>query len=436
MSAGVRHGQSRRPLVSRRGFLRATTALAGVPAGAGRAAPQGAPREVAAIEARLRDNIYTRLLGVRPHLAAHPNITRLSGLRLAPEVMEAMREANEFFVDMDELIEAAGRRVAEVTGAEAGLVTAGAFSAQLLGAAACLTGTDPDKIAALPHPTWPRRECLIQSAHRTPYDHAYRAAGMTIVEVDTREAFLNALGERTAMIAVLAGGERQREPGPPVPRRRATQWGPEVMRPEELIELGKRAGVPVLVDAAPDVPPAENLTRFIRLGADLVAISGGKGLLGPQSTGLLAGRRDLVEAARLHLSPNERIGRGMKIGKEEIVGFIVALNRFVARDHRAVVDEWNRKARWIADRLQGIPGLRAEYVLTTSEQGIVELTWDEERIPLTLAELQRRLRAGEPRVILYRNYVWPANLRDGEEHLVVRRLREVFSEAARPARVA
>jgi L-seryl-tRNA(Ser) seleniumtransferase len=423
ISERTRHG------LNRRQFLGTAVAGIGVQRTGTRAIGEAVPGDTAYLEARLRNNIFTRLLGVRPHLAAHPNITRLSGLRLSREVMEAMLEANEFLVDMAELIDAAGKRVADVTGAEAGLVTAGAASAQLLGAAACLTGTDPEKIAALPHPTWPRRECLIQKAHRSPYDHAYRAAGMTLVEVETREQFMDALGENTAMIAVAAAVEKQREPGPPVPRRRATQWGPEVMRPDELVRIGNRAGVRVLIDAAAEVPPAGNLTRYIRMGSDLVAISGGKGLLGPQSTGLLAGRKDLIEAAKLHNAPNDRIGRGMKVAKEEIVGFIVALNRFVARDHPAVVEGWNRKAMWIADQLRGIHGLSADYVLNTADQGIVELTWDEHVIPLKAEDLRTRLMAGEPRVILFRNYVWTSNLRDGEEALVVRRLREVFATA-------
>jgi L-seryl-tRNA(Ser) seleniumtransferase len=333
---------------------------------------------VARIEAALEDNIYTRLLGVRPHLPAHPNITRLSGNRVSREVLDAMEEASQHFVDMAELIEAAGRRVAEVTGAEAGIVTAGAASAQLLGAAACLTGTDPKKIEAIPQVTWAKRECVIQKQHRSPYDHAYRAAGMSIVEVETREQMLNAISERTAMIAGIAGVEKQREGGPPIPKHRAHQWGPEVLRPKDLAEIGRRAGVPVFIDAAPDVPPAGNLTRFIAEGVDLVGISGGKGLYGPQSTGILAGRRDLIEAARLHNSPNDGIGRGMKVGKEEIVGFIVALNQFVARDHAAVTAGWNRKAQWVADQLKGIRGLTAQYALNTADQGVVDLSWDEQ----------------------------------------------------------
>lgn len=418
--------------VNRRAFLAATAALGVAP---GLDAAQGRPpasrAAAASIEAGLKDNIFTRLLGVRPHLAAHPNITRLSGNRLSREVMAAMVEANEHFVDMAELIEAAGRRVAEVTGAEAGIVTAGATSGQLLGAAACLTGTDAEKIAALPHVTWARRECVIQKAHRSPYDQAYRAAGMVIVEVETREQMLNAISERTAMIAGLAGVEKQREGGPPIPRSRATQWGPEVLRPKDLAEIGRRAKVPVFLDAAPDVPPAGNLTRFIAEGVDLVTFSGGKGIVGPQSTGILAGRRDLIAAARLHNAPNDGIGRAMKVAKEEIVGFIVALNQFVARDHEALARSWHQTSEWVADQLQGVPGLVASVEVNTAGQAVVELTLDPNVIPLTMEQVRARLAGGEPRVVLFRNYVWTSNLRDGEEQLVVRRLREVLTAAAR-----
>ena len=426
----TRRADRTRTNVNRRQFLGVATAGLGLSAVAPSTA-RTAQEDVSALESKLRDNIFTRRFGVRPHLAAHPNITRLSGVRLAPEVTDAMLEANEFFVDMADLTAAAGRRVAEVTGAEAGLVSAGAASGLLLGAAACLTGTDRARMAALPHPTWERRECVIQSVHRTPYAQAFQAAGMTVVEVETREQLLSALGDRTAMIAATAGIERQRQPGPPVPQHRATEWGPEIMRPEELVDVGKRAGVPVLIDAAPDVPPVENLTRFIAMGADLVAMSGGKGLQGPQSTGLLAGRADLIEAARMQNAPNDGIGRGMKVAKEEIVGFIVALDRFVARDHEAVAAAVNRKAQLIADQLQDIPGLSAEYALNTVDLGIVELTWNESVIALTAEALRAELLAGEPKVILFRNYIWAANLRDGEDALVARRLREVFTQAAR-----
>jgi L-seryl-tRNA(Ser) seleniumtransferase len=419
-----------RPDVSRRQFLGTATAALGVGAVAPFSSSAAAAQpDVSVLEAKLGDNIFTRRFGIRPHLPAHPNITQLSGIRLAPEVTDAMLEANEYFVNMADLIEAAGRRVAAVTGAEAGLVSAGAASGLLLGAAACLTGTDRERMSALPHPTWERRECVIQSVSRTRYSQAFQAAGMTIVEVETREQLLSALGDRTAMIAGTAGVERQRQSGPPVPKHRATDWGPEVMRPQELVDIGKRVGVPVLIDAAPDVPPVENLTRFIAMGADLVAMSGGKGLQGPQSTGLLAGRADLIEAARMQNAPNDGIGRGMKVAKEEIVGFIVALDRFAARDHAAVRAAVNRRAQWVAGELQGIPGLTATYALNTVDLGVIELTWDENVIPLTAQALRAELMDGEPRVIIFRNYVWTQNLRDGEDVLVARRLREVFTRA-------
>ncbi len=201
--------------------------------------------------------------------------------------------------------------------------------------------------------------------------------------------------------------------------------------PEEFIEIGKRAGVPVLVDMASDLPPAANLTRFVEAGADLVVISGGKGIRGPQSTGILAGRRDLIEAATLHATPNGNIGRGMKVGKEEIIGFIAALERFVAIDHDAAREGWNAKAQWIADQLQGIPGLHARYAINTVGYADVEVTWDQDVIPMTPGEVHQRLKSGEPRLAYDGNTVRTRCLRDGEEVLVAQRLREFFTEDAR-----
>ena len=438
--------------LSRRRFL-GTGAMAGIAgavgAGCREEAPAGSsatPAPAAAIEdafagpanseADLRGNVYTRLLGVRPHLGAHEHITTLGGSRMPPEVMRAMVEANDYFVDMHELTAAAGEHVARIMGAEAALVTSGAFSAMLLGGAACLTGTDRDRANALPHPTWPKRECLIQTEHRFGYDRAYRAAGMTIVEAATRQDVAAKINENTAMIAVLVAVEKQREFGPPLPQDRATDHDEHVIMPEEFIDIGNRAGVPVLVDMASDLPPVENLTRFIEAGADLVTISGGKGIRGPQSTGILAGRADLIEAARLHAAPNGNIGRGMKVGKEEIVGLIVALDRFVALDHQAVVEGWNAKARWIADELGDIEGLNARYAVNTVGYADVELTWDEAVFSVTAGEVRRRLKAGEPWLAYDGNTVRTRCLRDGEEVVVAQRLRRFFEVEARqpPAR--
>jgi L-seryl-tRNA(Ser) seleniumtransferase len=340
---------------------------------------------------------------------------------MPPEVMRAMAEANEEFVDMHELLDAAGRRVAELTGAEAGLVTSGSFAALTIAAAGVLTGTDEERIEALPHPTWPKRECLMQTAHRFSYDRAYRAAGMTIVEADSREDFRKAIGEYTAMLSGLASWERKHD------RK------PEVLLPEEIIALGKKAGVPVLIDAASELPPAEKLTRYVEMGADLVAISGGKGIRGPQGTGILVGRKDLIEAARLNAFPFSNLGRGMKVGKEEVIGLVVALDRFVELDHAAYQEEWKRVAQYVNEMLQNIPGLTAEFVpgpMTELGYDSVRLTWDTERIPLTPQEASQMLRDGEPRIIFDGELFITRNLEDGEEVIVARRLRQFFRDEA------
>ena len=417
---------------SRREFLGTSVAAGALGLGSSpREQGPATPAELERLESAYRDNIYTQLLGVRPHLGAHEHLTRLGGSRMPREVTDAMVEANDYFVDMHELTEAAGKRVAEIMGAEAALVTSGAFSAMILGAAACLTGTDPEKIEALPQATWPKRDCIIQTAHRFDYDRAYRAAGMSIVEATTREEFIAKINDRTAMIAVLTAVEKQREFGPPLPLELAHPHSPEVMMPEEFIAIGRRTGVPVLIDMASDLPPAANLTRFIDAGADLVVISGGKGIRGPQSTGILAGRRDLIEAARLHAAPNGNLGRGMKVGKEEIVGLIVALNRWIELDHDKVEESWNAKARWLADQLQGIPGLTATYAINTVGYADVYIQWDEKIIPLTPDEAKEKLMHGEPRLAYDGVTVRTRCLRDGEEVLVARRLREFFESEAR-----
>ena len=367
------------------------------------------------VKQALDDNIYTRMLGLKPHLPAMDHITYLGGSRMPSEVMQAMLEANEQFVDMHELTRAAGARLAEVLGADAALVTSGSFSAMILGAAACLTGNDQAKIDALPHPTWSKRECLTQTSGRFGYDRAYRAAGMTMVNVETREQFANAINSNTAMISGLARLDYQ------------TEDDPKAMKVHELLEFGRRAGVPVIVDAASELPPTNTLTRWLDAGADLVVISGGKGIQGPQSTGILAGRRDLIEAATLHAAPNANLGRGMKVGKEEIMGFLVALDRYVGLDHDRVYTEWRRKAEYIANELQGIPGLMADVPQDDRGKPRVNLTWDENAVPLSAVEVREGRKNGDPRIAMTGQAIQTRCMNEGEEILVAQRTREVFS---------
>lgn len=438
--------------INRRDFLGSAAATSVLAIGCIGCASSGAPSGSAAGEAGVAggmpntaagidDNIYTRLLGVRPHLGAHEHISRLSGGRMPPEVMTAMIEANEYFVDINELNAAAGKRAAELLGAEAAHVTCGGFSGLLLGAAACLTGTDHERLEALPHPTWAKREVLVQTAQKFDYDRAYRAAGATVVYANTRDELVAAITDRTAMIAGLSNVERHGVFAPPLDARRAPPPSPGLVKAEELIAIGKKAGVPVLIDMASDMPPWDNLQRFLKAGADLVVLSGGKTIGGPQATGLLLGRRDLVEAARLNASPNDNIGRGMKVGKEEIIGLIVALERFVKQDHVAEAERWAARARRVVEQLQGIPGLTAEVALNTSRYADVALSWDEGQIPLDRAAFLQKLASGSPRIQLEMGSQdrgtkrWHATartrlLRDGEELLVARRLRTIFEARA------
>jgi L-seryl-tRNA(Ser) seleniumtransferase len=389
--------------------------------GAGAAASMlpGASSLAAKQKALYEDSIYQRLLGVRPILTCRGHTTAFGGSLMPVEVLRAMQEANDVFVDMQELQAAAGQHIARIMGTEFAMVSAGSFSAMLLGCAACLTGKDPAKVDALPHPTWARREVLVQKAHRVGYDRAYRAAGATLREFETREQLEAAISDRTAMLAALASTSQNPRPG--------------VMTIEEYIELGKKHGVPVLVDAASELPPMTNLTRWSK--ADLVVFSGGKGILGPQSSGILAGRADLIEAAVVNASPNANIGRGMKVGKEEIIGLVVALDRYVNLDHATVIETWNKKARFLADQLQGIGGFTAVYRVNRSGFGEVRIDWDRKVIPVTGKQAAHKLFHGEPRLMYYDDdsggVLQTRCMKDGDEILAARRLRQFFAEEAR-----
>jgi uncharacterized pyridoxal phosphate-dependent enzyme len=413
--------------LSRREFV-GTGALAAIGAalGLGTRTAHGAGQTVSA--ATYENNIYTRLFGVRPVIGAFETLSRYGNSRLSPEVLQAMAEATEFFVDLDELNRAAGERIARIMGAEAAMVTSCSAASMALGAAACLTGTDRARIDALPHPDWPKRECLMQKAHRFSYDRAYRAAGATIVDVETGDDLVNAISERTAFIAGMGMVERDPQPG--------------VLTIRELVEVGRKAGVPVLIDAAGELPPASRLTQYTSLGADLVVVSGGKAIQGPSSTGILAGRKDLIEAALMNAAPNQAFGRGMKVGREEIVGLMVAIEQYLRQDERTVLERWTKTAQYIVNELQGVPGLTATLRMTAKGFADVLLSWDKAVIPLTEQEAGRKLRDGEPRLAYMTNrivyaYSGPtivtSSLRPGEEIVVARRLRQFFREEGRPA---
>jgi uncharacterized pyridoxal phosphate-dependent enzyme len=285
---------------------------------------------------RANPSVYAKL-GVRPVIHGAGTTTRYGGSLMRPETIEAMRDAAQGLVNIDELNEAAGATIARLLGAEAALVTAGSTAGLVLQAAACMAGDDPGRIAQLPDATGMKNEFVIQRAHRFSYDQAFRVPGGVLVEIG--------LGRRTAPYE-LTGAIGPRTAGV-VHLVSPFTSPPGVLSFEEVARIAHDRGVPVLVDAASMLPPRDNLFRYLREGADLVVFSGGKGIRGPQSTGILAGRRELVRAAALNASPNQAIGRAAKTSKEEIVGLLTALELFLAEDEKAEMSTTSRAcARW------------------------------------------------------------------------------------------
>ena len=367
-------------------------------------------------------SIYERY-GVKPIINAAGTTTRWGGTIMDPAVLKAMEEAARHTVDIDELNKAAGELIAKATGAEAGLVAAGAASGMTLQAAACMTGTDPAKINRLPDTTGMKNEIVMQKSHRLMYDHAYRSAGATIVEIGNARETLAweleaAINENTAAVAyVISSG-----------------LTPRSLPLDQVVEVAHKNGVPVIVDAAPSLPPPENLQKFTAIGADMVAYSGGKGLRGPQSAGVLCGTKALIEAATLNFSPNDSVGRGMKVCKEEIIGLVTALELYLQRDHEADVREWRGYAETISDALVEVPGLKVvvEYdkVNHPVPSAVIYLT-DEWTGP-TGSELVTALRKGETPIYL-RSIgsgngitVNPHNFRPEEMGAVIKGLRQAL----------
>ena len=291
------------------------------------------------------EEIYDRL-GVRPIINATGSMTRLGGTRTRPEVLKVMSEAARIMVNIDELNRKAGQEIARLTGAEAGFVCSGAAGGLLLQAAACIAGVDPVKMRRLPDTAGMKNEVIIQTMHRFPYDQAYRAAGATLVEIGN---FLfshpweleGAINENTAAVAYLCA---------PFTSRR-------VLPLAQVCEIAHAHDVPVIVDAASMLPPRENLRRYLRDGADLVVFSGGKGIRGPQGSGILCGRADLIESASAQANPAQFLGRPMKVAKEEIIGLITALATFVEEDEQAEMRAYRELAQRVVDALVETPGL-------------------------------------------------------------------------------
>jgi len=336
-------------------------------------------------------NVYDEL-GVTTVINGQGTMTVLGGSLMRPEVEEVMALAGKHFISIPDLEVAAGKRIAEMLKLPAGysaIVTSGAAAAMQSGLAGILTGNNSKFIEQIPDLTGMKSEVIIQKSHRNPFDHQLRTTGVKLVVIETREEFRKAVNEKTAMLhfSNFANASGQ-------------------IKVDEWAKLGKEYKIPTLIDAAADTPPVSHLWDYATMGYDLIAFSGGKAIRGPQCAGLLLGREELVANALLNNSPHEdTIGRSQKVGKEEIVGMVKALECYLNEDHEALNREWQSRLERIATKVSTIPGVSTSYFVPDIANHVphMEIKWDRGKVNVSADETVKTLRAGKPSIVLARS---------------------------------
>ena len=393
-------------------------------------------------EHSLADNVYTRI-GARPYVMANIPFSFLGGAFMWPEVRRAMEEASHYSIDLGELQRAVGRRLAEVSGAESGMISTGAAGNIALATAACIAGTDHDLIYQLPDSDGLKNEVI--SMGRSHWDSGVRLAGGKMVVIDSLDDLPAAINDKTAMFY----GGHTADPDPVEPQPLA-----------QIVEVCHSRGVPVFADCAGGIPPIENIQRYARMDVDIYGFSGGKCLGGPQASGLLFGRKHLIEAALWNTTPVEgAVCRPMKVGKEEIIGALTAVEKWLTIDIDELYRQQTEMLQRIVPMVESVPGVKTEIELRTGSNRGMQLvvTWDEEEFGLSRMECERQLREGEPAITVlggaHNPYVIRAKelesrrrrrpadskgspitvysfgLKEGEEIIVGERLREILQGA-------
>ena len=373
------------------------------------------PIAASAKTAAKTDGVYTRL-GVKPVINGMGTVTVLGGCLMPPEVLRAMDEAAGYFVQLPELARKAGQKIADLLGVPAAMVTGGAASGITVGTVACLCRGDQKKLQQLPDVMDMPHEVIQQKAHHSGYEHQMTLTGAKVIQVETVAELEAAIGPGTAMMFFL----NKAEPDGKINR---AEW----------IRIAKKNNIPTLNDAAADVPPKERLWQYVKEGFDLVAFSGGKGMLGPQSAGLLLGRKDLIDTSFPAMSPSGGIGRGMKVAKEEIIGMVAAVERFLKVDHEAEARELDRRVTEMITALNKVAGVKlSKHVpVIANELPHFQMEWDEQASKITTKQLVEKLQSGEPAIHVLPQgpgkivvSVW---MMTGQQHRVVaRRLGEIF----------
>jgi uncharacterized pyridoxal phosphate-dependent enzyme len=369
-------------------------------------------------------DIYAEL-GVRKVINGHATLTMLGGSLMPPVVLEAMQAAAQHFVNIDELQEKAGKKIAEWTHNEAAYVSCGAAAGLVLSTAACIAGMNIDLRARLPFSEGLKNEVIVHRCGRVGYDFAIRQAGGRLVEIGNAHGasaseLEAAINEHTAAIFVFYNVNLLKGQVPL----------------DEQIAIAKRHGIPLIIDAAAQLPPVDNLWKFTQMGADLVLFSGGKGLCGPQSSGLILGRRDLIEACAFNACPRAFIGRPMKAGKEEIVGLMTAVRWYLDLDHSALMQSYEDQVSAVLQSFADVPGVEARRSFP-SEAGQpmprAELLFDVGLAGITRDNILAKLMAGDPAISLAASstngiYINPQTLLPGEDMKIVERIKEILRE--------
>jgi len=356
-------------------------------------------------------------LGVTPIINALVTMTFLSGSLMLPEVLEAINSTSHSFANMYELQDKAGAKIAEMLQTEAAMVTSGAACALTIGTAACITGSDQEKIKQLPTLPGPQKEVIMQRSHRYLFDQAVRNTGVKIIDVEGAAEMEKAINENTVMALFFNAAQSSS------------------ITHEEFVAVAKRHNIPAFIDAAADVPPVENLFRFQKIGFDLVTFSGGKMIRGPQSAGLLFGRKDLIEAAKLNHSPHEcPIGRPMKVNKEEIFGMYAALKSYLQRDHKKEWQDWLDRIKFIGSYLSGIPTVVTETRIPKGPANAfpsMTVTWDQAKVKITPEEVVKQLLASKPSIFAGgrkdKLSIGVVLLQPQEVEIVARRVKEILN---------
>lgn len=387
--------------------LSAAGIAAGLPLASAAAAPPDTKRDL------------FKELGVTPVINAGVTMTFMSGSLMMPEVLEAINSTAHDFANMFELQDKVGAKIAEMLHCEAAMVTSGAACAMLLGTAAAITGTNQEKIKQLPNLPGPRPEVIMQKTHRYLFDQAVSTTGAKIIEVEGPEEMERAFNNNTVMALFFNAAEKSS------------------VTHEAFLAIAKKHRIPTFLDAAADVPPVENLFKFQKMGFDMITFSGGKMIRGPQSAGLLFGRKDLIEAAKLNHSPHEApIGRPMKVNKEEMFGMYAALKSYIERDHKKEWDDWLGRCKKIQSQLETIQTVKGEAVADKGPANAfpsLHLTWDQGKVKTTPKEVLAALKNGTPSIVANGNdkmlSIGVVLLKPEQVDIVARRVKDILQQS-------